>query len=530
MEPGTRKILPRIRPSSAGKRDLEFVIEPAKQLPDDAGGRAGVVGVNGTGEGGRQYNINLKQWRPAYEDDDGPKRKRQNVADSRAPSHGQSQSQSHSQSQSQVLPGVQHLLTVPTDPNALESQMTSPCRLVRNAQNGLYYNHGAFIFQAPSPGRDFPPRLSHDTRELSFAMLEPELMDIFKHTWYLRQYVRQRRSHGMEIWWDHIMLNDCYGIENVLHTWSSRYEPGSIYYPASMLYKHVLWIYFNRSIQPSMATTGFRAVVDDGLHYLQALEKLLGNVDRSFLLVPIFLLGTTAFEGRQRGNVFRSLERVDPTHQTGVFNHAMHALDLIWGMMDDGRAGATWDWERLQAPDSIQNVMDPSLVDLLRDPFMPEYRPSRVRSPEAMPEFDTSRFRAAQMPNPAPVPPVPEAALNTRTSSGDTGQQSPPHGISPTDNSRSATVHEGSDPAYAELKQERTLSQPELAPAQPRPFLAPPPPSSSIHSNSELLHALTRKVAKTKSTVPPCPTCGKELKNPSDAQYEIPKQDRLCLS
>lgn len=499
MDTGGRKILPRIRPSSGGKRDIELVVESAKS------GEEGGAAVNGK-EG--PYIINLKQWRPAY-DDEGPKRKRQTFADSR-------------QTPGQVLPGVQQLLTVPSDPNAVESQMTSPCRLVRNPQNGLYYNHGAFIFQAPSPGnRDFPPRISHDTRELSFAVLEPELMDIFKHTWYLRQYVRQRRSQGMEIWWDHIMLNDCYGIENVLHTWSSRYEPGSIYYPASMLYKHVLWLYFNRSIQPSLATTGFRAVVDDGIHYLSALETMLGNADRSFLLVPIFLLGTTAFERRQRDALFRSLEGVDPTHQVGIFEHAMYTLELIWNMMDDGRAGATWDWERLSNPARPQTILDPSLVDLLRDPFMLDYRPSRVRSPEAMTDFDTSRFRAAPVPNSAPVPPVSEAALNTRTSSGDTGRQTPPQGISPTDASRSATVVEGSETQMSEMRPERTMSQPELAPAQPRPFLAPPPPSSSsIHSNPDLHNTFApmRKIMKTKSTVPPCRTCGKELKNPSDAQ------------
>lgn len=509
MDLGARKILPRIRPPSAGARDVDLPIEPRRGSEEGAGPGGGGSGVNGA-----EAAFNVKQWRPAY-DDEGPKRKRQNVADSRPPSHPHPSHASH------LLPGVQHLLTVPADPNALESQMTSPCRLVRNAQNGLYYNHGAFIFHAPSPGRDFPPRLSHDTRELSFAVLEPELMDIFKHTWYLRQYVRQRRSHGMDIWWDHIMLNDCYGIENVLHTWSSRYEPGSVYYPASMLYKHVLWLYFNRSIQPSLATTGFRAVVDDGLHYLQALEKLLGNVDRSFLLVPIFLLGTTAFEPRQRGIVFRALERVDPGHHANVFAHAMQILELLWTMMDDGRAGATWDWERLQDPAATQNVLDRSLVDLLQDPFMPEYRPSRVRSPEAMVEFDHSRFRAAPMPGPAPVP-APDGVLNTRTSSGDTGRQSPTQGISPTDASRSGTaVVEGPEAQHGELKQERTMSQPELAPAQPRPFLAPPPPSSSnLHASNEMLmNAIARKgMVKSKSAVPPCPTCGKELKNPSDAQ------------
>lgn len=175
---------------------------------------------------------------------------------------------------------------------------------------------------------------------------------------------------------------------------------------------------------------------------------------------------------------------------------------------------------------TTQNVLDRSLIDLLHDPFV-EYARPRVRSPEAMPEFDNSRFRAAPMPNPAPVLPALEAAQDSRTSSGDTARPLSSQGVSPTDNSRSAPVREGSDAPYGELTHERTMSQPELAPApasaQPRPFLAPPPPqSSSMHANSEMIsafQALQRKSIKTsRSTVPPCQVCNKELKNPSDAQ------------
>lgn len=509
MEPGGRKILPRIRPSSAGQGpgDVEVAIEPARRREDGGGG-----GVISNGTDGKHI-INLKNWRPMYEEE-GPPRKRQHVVDSRA--------------QSQVLPGVQQLPTVPTDPEQVEAQMSTPCRLVRNPQNGLYYSHGAFIFKSPSPpGYDFPRSIANDARPFSFATIEPDLMDVFKHAWYLRQYARSQRAHGRQIWWDHTMMNDSYGIDSTLHSWSSRYEPGTAQYPASMLYKNVLWLYFNRSIQPSISTTSFRDVVDDGLHHLQILDRGLGSTDRLFLLVPLFLLGTTSFETHQRQTVWRYLERIDPVYQTGSTSHAMHVLEIIWGMMDDHRVVDTWNWERLQDPASTQHVLDRSLVELLQDPWIPGHPPARVRSPEAMPEFDSSRFRAAPPLPPASVPPVPEGALNTRNSSGDTGRQTPSQGVSPTDASRPAAIREGSE-HWADARQERTMSQPELAPAppgQPRPFLAPPPPSSGMLANNELLSSLrafTRKVPQVvkanKSSVPPCQVCGKELKNPSDAQ------------
>lgn len=512
MEPGARKILPRLRPTSSGHGDGELAPESARSRED-----GGSVVISNGADG--KYKLSLKGLRPLP--DEGPPRKRQNVSDIRAPS--------------QSLPSVQQLL-VQNDPAQVEAQMSLPCRLVRNPQNGLYYSHGAFIFKSPSPpGYDFPRSLSHDARPFSFASVEPELMDVFKHAWYLRQYVRLQRyqaASSTEMWWDHKMMNDCYGIDNVLHTWSSRYEPGTGQYPASMLYKTVLWLYFNRSIQPSISTTSFRDVVDDGLHHLQVLDRAMGpgSADRSFLLVPIFLLGATAFDRQQRSAIWRALERADPGYQSGAAAHAMFILQRVWDMMDDSNSGATWDWERLQDPVSAQNVQisDRSLVDLLRDPFEPQYQSVRPPSPEAQPEFDTSRFRAAPMPNQAPVPPMPEGALNTRNSSGDTGRQTPSQGVSPTDISRSAVLAEGSGSQYGDPRPERNLSQPELAPApaQPRPFLAPPPPGPSnvVMTKDELfnqIRSFTRKVpqiVKSKSSVPPCHVCGKELKNPSDAQ------------
>jgi hypothetical protein len=57
--------------------------------------------------------------------------------------------------------------------------------------------------------------------------------------------------------------------------------------------------------------------------------------------------------------------------------------------------------------------------------------------------------------------------------------------------------------------------------AGPRPFLAPPPPGANVHS-PDIIQVLQRKIPKSsKSSVPPCPTCGKELKNPSDAQLVL---------
>lgn len=498
MEPGGRKILPRMPPSASNNHDAGNDIEPAGQNEEE-GARVTVNGKTG------QIRFHAKQWRPAYEDA-GPKRRKFNLVDSR--------------SGSQILPGVQQLLTVP---NAPGSQMVHPSRLVRSAQDGHYYSHGVFIFQAPAPpyGRDFPAELTQDQRPLSFAMIEPELMDIFKHTWYLRQYVRSRRAQGVDGWWDHVMVNDSYGIMNSLQTWSSRFEPGTIHYPASMLYKNVLWLYANRSIQPSMATAGYRQVVEDGLHYLRELEQLLGDSDRSFLLVPIFLLGASAFENRQRGPISRSLAgAANQQAPDGVFHHAMYSLNHIWEMMSDGRSVETWDWERFQDPAMTQNVQDRSLVELLYDPWRPEYHVPRVRSPEAVQDFDHSRFRPAAIGNSAPPPQnAPENMLATRTNSVHTPGLSPSQGVSPHDQGRPPFAPDQSQSQPATFTHERALSQHQFPPVHPRQFIAPPPTGvSSVQENADMLALARSRLVKNRSFQPPCPTCGKELKNPSDAQ------------
>ena len=137
-----------------------------------------------------------------------------------------------------------------------------------------------------------------ETNPLHIALIEPQLVDILVHIWHLRVYIRNRRSADKDSWWDHVIINDVYGIDQAIAKWTPTHAPGSLQYPASMLYKQAVWIYFNRTIQPSRPSAAFKQVVDDGLHYLKALPP-----DQSALLMPLTLLGIAAFDDVQRAHV-----------------------------------------------------------------------------------------------------------------------------------------------------------------------------------------------------------------------------------
>lgn len=487
MESGVRKILPRA-PHSGEGRDSESASADAFR------------NGNGVVEGPRPERVT--GWRHATEEDGPPKRKRQHMEEN-SPGH-------------HPLPSLRQF--VPHQPSQQQPlhdhERAGPARLQRTGFNA-YAQQGTLRFLAPRPRRDFPPSIYNDHRELSFATVEPELMDIFRYAYYLRHHIRPKRLSGA-VWNDHVYFNDSYAIDNVLRNWISRYEPGVLQYPASILYKQCLWIFFNRSIQVSESTAAFRHMVDDGLHFLRTFENELGvSGDRSVLLVPIFILGSTSFYAGQRQEIWTSLNRLDPSYSVDAVLHAAKSLERIWEMMDDGRVGATWDWERHQAHDYNMAQADRSLIELLWDPIQPPPQIPRVRSPETY-DFDPGRFRAAPVPIPAPPPqhsqPHPPEHSQSQRDDGD--EMSPPQHRSPPRHLSTASAD--TEPVRIDGTQDSNHTQQET----PRPFLAPPPPAGvpGVHLSNDSIQVLHRKPVKSKSTVPPCSTCGKELKNPSDAQ------------
>jgi hypothetical protein len=500
MEPVGRKILPRAPPNGA-ERDGEGVVPEAYR--------------NGNGVVDNARPERVTGWRYAMEEEGGPKRKRQHLEEHSPALHPIPTLRPPHMPQSSQLP-------------LLDAERAGPARLVRTGFNA-YSQQGTLRFLAPRPPRDFPPAIHNDPRELSFAMVEPELMELFRHTYHLRHHVRPRRLSNA-VWNDHIFFNDAYCIDSILRSWISRYEPGHLQYPASILYKQCLWIFFNRSIQASESTAAFRHMVDDGLHFLRTFENELGATgDRSVLLVPIFILGSTSFYAGQRQEIWTSLNRLDPSYSIDAVMHAAKSLERIWEMMDDGRVGSTWDWEKYQAHEYTTAQADRSLIELLWDPLAPpppppqQPAPPRVRSPETY-EFDPGRFRAA----PVPIPPAPRSHSSqqpqpreqSQTKREEGEEQSPPRPRSPPRHLSTASVD--AEPMRVDANhhhQEGGIPYAEHA-VTPRPFAAPlpPHPAHNYPPNHDIIQVLQRKSAKSKSSVPPCNTCGKELKNPSDAQ------------
>jgi len=129
-----------------------------------------------------------------------------------------------------------------------------------------------------------------------------------------------------------------------------------------MLYKQAVWIYFNRTIQPSRPSVAFKQVVDDGLHYLKSLPQ-----DQSAILMPLTLLALAAFDDTQRAHLQIEITRFHTSVSMALLDHIEDVCGRLWMCVDARDESGSWDWERnseAQHSDSIR-VEDAFLADIL---------------------------------------------------------------------------------------------------------------------------------------------------------------------
>ncbi|KAK5114534.1 hypothetical protein LTR62_002469 [Meristemomyces frigidus] len=165
----------------------------------------------------------------------------------------------------------------------------------------------------------------------------------------LRDQVRMRRAQGLAQWWDAEIFHDAFAIDTALRNWQCCHPPESARYGASLLYRQCTWLYLERTIQESKASPSFKQAVDQGLEYLRALPQTDDGSTQSILLMPIFLLGCSAFEPQQRPEISEAFQRLQDWSSLGNIRYARQIVEEIWQMMDEGREHETWDWETIIA-------------------------------------------------------------------------------------------------------------------------------------------------------------------------------------
>jgi len=67
----------------------------------------------------------------------------------------------------------------------------------------------------------------------------------------------------------------------------------------------------------------------------------------SILLMPLYLLGLSAFAEEHRPDILKSFEDLQTYSNLGNIKHAKNVVERIWELMDSGDEGS-WDFEKVQ--------------------------------------------------------------------------------------------------------------------------------------------------------------------------------------
>ncbi|PKX91985.1 fungal specific transcription factor domain-containing protein, partial [Aspergillus novofumigatus IBT 16806] len=144
----------------------------------------------------------------------------------------------------------------------------------------------------------------------------------------LRDRIRQRSNDGYEPAVDYQILSDAVSIDSAIRAWETSHPPtpqtGS-------------W----HSCTPSEKIA---QVVDDGLAYLDQLPQDSGAF--SIVLMPLFLLGCSAFLPRQRERIQKGFESLKAYSNLRNIEPAFKVVRRVWEIMDT-KTEDSWDWEKI---------------------------------------------------------------------------------------------------------------------------------------------------------------------------------------
>ncbi|OJJ60672.1 hypothetical protein ASPSYDRAFT_755921 [Aspergillus sydowii CBS 593.65] len=160
----------------------------------------------------------------------------------------------------------------------------------------------------------------------------------------LRDRIRQRFSEGYEPAVDYQILSDAVMIDTSIRTWETSHPPNTPNYYLAQLYRQSTWVYLYRTIRPSRPSDKIAQVVDDGLEFLDLLPQDAGAF--SIVLMPLFLLGCSAFVPRQREKIRKGFDALKAYSNLRNIEPAFKVVQRVWEVMDS-KTEDSWDWERI---------------------------------------------------------------------------------------------------------------------------------------------------------------------------------------
>ncbi|PYH63578.1 Zn(II)2Cys6 transcription factor [Aspergillus vadensis CBS 113365] len=160
----------------------------------------------------------------------------------------------------------------------------------------------------------------------------------------IRDRIRQRSNEGYEPAVDYQILGDAVSIDSAIRAWETSYTPNTPNYYLAQLYRQSTWVYLYRTIRPSRPSDKIAQVVDDGLSFLDQLPQDAGAY--SIVLMPLFLLGCSAFVPRQRERIKKGFETLKGYSNLRNIEPAFKVVERVWEVMDT-KMEESWDWEKI---------------------------------------------------------------------------------------------------------------------------------------------------------------------------------------
>ncbi|KAG5297351.1 C6 transcription factor OefC [Histoplasma ohiense] len=160
----------------------------------------------------------------------------------------------------------------------------------------------------------------------------------------LRDRIRQRIMQGIEPSIDYQTLSEAVSIDSLIRAWEPIYPPDNPNWFAAQLYRQSTWVYLYRTICPSRPSEKIAQVVDDGLLFLDQLPIDAGA--NSIMLMPLFLLGCSAFETKQRERIKRGFDSLQAYSSLRNIEPAFRVVEKVWRVMDHS-IEESWDWEKI---------------------------------------------------------------------------------------------------------------------------------------------------------------------------------------
>lgn len=160
----------------------------------------------------------------------------------------------------------------------------------------------------------------------------------------LRDRIRERFDQGYEPAVDYQTLSEAVQIDTAIRVWKTSHEPETPNWFLAQLYRQATWVYLYRTIRPSRPSDKIAQVVDDGLAYLDRLPQDAGAY--SIVLMPLFLLGCSAFAPQQRERIQRGFETLKEYSHLRNIKPAFKVVSRVWEIMDT-TIEESWDWEKI---------------------------------------------------------------------------------------------------------------------------------------------------------------------------------------